>query len=135
MGNAFAKMAHLASMPMVVGEEALATTPWRSACVVQQVTSPSAQPATVHPPALRPGGRTGKGAVAGPDIGTTHPLPDQAWRQWAGLAPAETGCPETTAEFVRCMKDHFVVRNHNSVGVKRPYLNELSFDHLHYGVA
>jgi hypothetical protein len=27
------------------------------------------------------------------------------------------------------------VRNHNSVGVKRPYLHELSFDHLHYGVA
>jgi hypothetical protein len=28
-----------------------------------------------------------------------------------------------------------VVRNHNSVGVKRPYLHELSIDHLHYGVA
>jgi transposase InsO family protein len=28
-----------------------------------------------------------------------------------------------------------VVRNHNSVGVKRPYLHELSFYHLHYGVA
>jgi hypothetical protein len=28
-----------------------------------------------------------------------------------------------------------VVRNHNSVGVKRPYLHKLSFDHLHYGVA
>jgi hypothetical protein len=28
-----------------------------------------------------------------------------------------------------------VVRNHNSVGVKRPYLHELLFDHLHYGVA
>jgi hypothetical protein len=27
------------------------------------------------------------------------------------------------------------VRNHNSVGVKRPYLHELSFDHSHYGVA
>jgi hypothetical protein len=27
------------------------------------------------------------------------------------------------------------VRNHNSVGVKRPYLHELSIDHLHYGVA
>jgi hypothetical protein len=26
------------------------------------------------------------------------------------------------------------VRNHNSVGVKRPYLHELSIDHLHYGV-
>jgi hypothetical protein len=30
---------------------------------------------------------------------------------------------------------HPTVRNHNSVGVKRPYLHELSFDHLHYGVA
>jgi hypothetical protein len=29
----------------------------------------------------------------------------------------------------------FDVRNHNSVGMKRPYLHELSFDHLHYGVA
>jgi hypothetical protein len=27
------------------------------------------------------------------------------------------------------------VRNHNSVGVKRTYLHELSFDHSHYGVA
>jgi hypothetical protein len=27
------------------------------------------------------------------------------------------------------------VRNHNSVGVKRPYLHELSFDHSHYGVS
>jgi len=27
------------------------------------------------------------------------------------------------------------VRNHNSVGAKRPYLHELSFDHSHYGVA
>jgi hypothetical protein len=30
---------------------------------------------------------------------------------------------------------HPGVRNHNSVGMKRPYLHELSFDHLHYGVA
>jgi hypothetical protein len=28
----------------------------------------------------------------------------------------------------------FSVRNHISVGVKRPYLHELSIDHLHYGV-
>jgi hypothetical protein len=27
------------------------------------------------------------------------------------------------------------VRNHDSVGMKRPYLHKLSFDHLHYGVA
>jgi hypothetical protein len=27
------------------------------------------------------------------------------------------------------------VRNHNSVGMNRPYLHKLSFDHLHYGVA
>jgi hypothetical protein len=27
-----------------------------------------------------------------------------------------------------------VVRNHNSVGMKRPYLHKLSIDHLHYGV-
>jgi hypothetical protein len=26
------------------------------------------------------------------------------------------------------------VRNHNSVGMKKPYLHELSIDHLHYGV-
>jgi hypothetical protein len=26
------------------------------------------------------------------------------------------------------------VRNHNSVGMKRPYLHELSIDHLYYGV-
>jgi hypothetical protein len=26
------------------------------------------------------------------------------------------------------------VRNHNSMGMKRPYLHELSIDHLHYGV-
>jgi len=27
------------------------------------------------------------------------------------------------------------VRNHNSVGMKRPYLHKLSIEHLHYGVA
>jgi hypothetical protein len=31
--------------------------------------------------------------------------------------------------------DENTVRNHNSVGMKRPYLHELSIDHLHYGVA
>jgi hypothetical protein len=45
---------------------------------------------------------------------------------------------EEEKHFLMDLKDEpveHVVRNHNSVGVKRPYLHELSFDHSHYGVA
>jgi hypothetical protein len=43
---------------------------------------------------------------------------------------------ETVEELATTTEKHKnAVRNHNSVGVERPYLHELSFDHLHYGVA
>jgi hypothetical protein len=42
-GNSFTKVAHLASMPLLVGQEALATDPRRSAHVVQQKAAPQCQ--------------------------------------------------------------------------------------------
>jgi hypothetical protein len=38
-----------------------------------------------------------------------------------------------TQDFLSKMEG-FTVRNHNSVGMERAYLHELSIDHLHYGV-
>jgi hypothetical protein len=38
-------------------------------------------------------------------------------------------CHSTMFENSPCSECVIVVRNHNSVGMKRPYLHELSFDH------
>jgi hypothetical protein len=42
--------------------------------------------------------------------------------------------PKETDAVKAFLDEHITVRNHNSVGMKRPYLHELSIDHLHYGV-
>jgi hypothetical protein len=45
------------------------------------------------------------------------------------------GVPGESSPSTKGSASKHAVRNHNSVGVKRPYLHELSIDHSHYGVA
>jgi hypothetical protein len=44
IGNKFQEVAHLASMPLTVGQEALPVTPCRSACVASRMASAIVQP-------------------------------------------------------------------------------------------
>jgi hypothetical protein len=57
-----------------------------------------------------------------------------AWLS-ACLSPRPPPPPRCMPCISRNLKCKGAVRNHNSVGMKRPYLHELSFDHSHYGVA
>jgi len=53
----------------------------------------------------------------------------------ARVQTMSVGAPTTTTTQVDFWSIDDDVRNHNSVGMKRPYLHELSFEHSHYGVA
>jgi len=135
MDNDFTRTAHLASMPMIVGEEALATHPRRGGRVAALATSPRPDAPRASGPDLRRSVRIAQRAVepivaAAPyalgtdSMGKTalrqgvlplpsgqgaEPTPPRTRRARAEVAPAETGRPETAAEFSRCMRDHFVL--------------------------
>jgi hypothetical protein len=114
-GNLFAKVAHLTSMPLLVGDEALATDPRQSTRVAQRmVATQTQQPQPVPRGAVKmtwgakpkaPAQPTPAPPVprAQPALAPAAPTPgpSKARKMRQPVAPAETGRSETGTEFAR----------------------------------
>ncbi|KAG2063787.1 hypothetical protein BDR04DRAFT_1123041 [Suillus decipiens] len=104
-------------MPLTAGQEAFAATPRRSARMTQQVTTAQDKPAIKNPYGMgvdiminvamqRDGGlartKDSPRMLIAPARPATRPA-------WGSVATAETGRPESSADFARRVKDHFVL--------------------------
>jgi hypothetical protein len=79
-----------------------------------------------------------KDTMAPCSIPTSSAVPPLALPPAPTVEARHSGCSRLPTECGQLFQDQIAsdcdVRNHNSVGVKRPYSHELSIDHLHYGV-